>query len=514
MQITQKKRHLVTERIRITEKSEVQPNVPLKEHKSLSTVDSTLKQLLSAIMQTDFRAVSNLSESEKINERVLVVSSIDELKRISNQINVNLKPFNDYPHLYNGEYWKSLNTESFKLFLGEMAQKMGVPRTLAQYYKFRDQLYRQFIASENDYMMVSKSEPKILINLKNGTFEITDKGQFLREFRNEDRLTYQLNFNFDEKATAPIFQRYLDRVLPDNGVQSILAEFMGYIFAKNLKLEKCLLLYGSGANGKSVFFEIINALLGQENVSNFSLSNLTQEHNRYLIANKLLNYGSDNKPNIDTEIFKLLTSGEPIQARLKYQNSVIITNYARLCFNCNELPQNVEDNEAFYRRFIIIPFNVTIPENERNASLAKEIINNELAGVFNWILSGLNRLLENKNFSKNTIVQETLNSFKINSDTVLSYFEESGIVQSSTHKISFRDLYTEYLHHCRGNHFHCISTRKFSEKLKALGFHSQRLGAGGSIYVFAQNKVFENDSLHSLSSSEKQSEPMVEKSSE
>ena len=33
-----------------------------------------------------------------------------------------------------------------------------------------------------------------------------------------------------------------------------------------------------------------------------------------------------------------------------------MTDYGKLMFNCNELPKEVEQTNAFFRRFIIIPF--------------------------------------------------------------------------------------------------------------------------------------------------------------
>src|SRR5690606_41567228 len=57
--------------------------------------------------------------------------------------------------------------------------------------------------------------------------------------------------------------------------QRVLAEYLGFVFIKHgsnaLKEEKALILYGTGANGKSVFFEVVNALLGTDNVSSYSL---------------------------------------------------------------------------------------------------------------------------------------------------------------------------------------------------------------------------------------------------
>lgn len=104
-------------------------------------------------------------------------------------------------------------------------------------------------------------------NLANGTFVVTAGSQYLKGFDRKDFLTYQLPFELDETKEAPLFSQYLDKVLPDKNLQMILAEFIGYVFVRHntLKLEKSLILYGSGANGKSVFFDIITALLGPNN---------------------------------------------------------------------------------------------------------------------------------------------------------------------------------------------------------------------------------------------------------
>ncbi len=71
-------------------------------------------------------------------------------------------------------------------------------------------------------------------------------------------------------------------------------------------------------------------------------------------------------------------------------------------FNCNELPKEVEHTNAFFRRFLIIKFDVTIPEANQDKNLSKNIIETELSGVFNWILEGLDRLLIQKNWPRLT----------------------------------------------------------------------------------------------------------------
>ena len=101
----------------------------------------------------------------------------------------------------------------------------------------------------------------------------------MRSFNSKDFLTYQLPFRFEASANAPKFDNFLKEILPEKNSQLVLPEFLASSFLTNdiLKLEKALLLYGSGANGKSVIYEIVLALFGNENITNYSLDNLTNE---------------------------------------------------------------------------------------------------------------------------------------------------------------------------------------------------------------------------------------------
>jgi hypothetical protein len=164
----------------------------------------------------------------------------------------------DFIYLFNGTFWANIDKETFQKFLGEAAEKMGVSKFSARFFQFREQLFKQFLATA--YLPTPEPvDNSVLINLQNGTFEISPKGTQLRPFNSNDFITYQLPFEYNPQATAPIFEKYLNTVLPEKEKQQILAEYLGFVFIKHgskaLKEEKALILYGTGANGKSVFFD-------------------------------------------------------------------------------------------------------------------------------------------------------------------------------------------------------------------------------------------------------------------
>jgi len=307
---------------------------------------------------------------------------------------------------------------------------------------------------------------------------------------------YQLPFEYDPKAKAPLFEAYLNKVLPDVERQKVLAEYLGFVFIKHgsnaLKEEKALILYGTGANGKSVFFEIVNALLGTQNISSYSLQSLTDDkgYQRAKLANTLVNYGSEINGKLEASIFKQLVSGEPVDARLPYGQPFILKQYAKLIFNCNELPKDVEHTNAYFRRFLIIPFDVTIPPQEQDKNLHTKIIESELSGVFNWVLEGLNRLLEQKQFSKCDAAQNAVEQYKLESNSVQMFLSENEYKPDSENYKLIKDLYIEYKAFCIEDGMTPFKKSNFIKQLRSLKIIVNRLNVGNVAYLSNSTDAF------------------------
>lgn len=461
-----------------------------KEHLKQNHVDNILNEMLKYIEPVNFREYCKLdNDKDKLQKKHYLVASIELLLKTVNDNGFSLCRKSEFIYLFNSEYWENVTDEVFKDFLGDVALKMGVDKFDAKHHLFKDELYKQFIADAG-LKEIKPTSGTTLINLNNGTFEITPKKQVLRPFNKSDFITYQLPFAYDSEVTAPQFKKYLDEVLPEPELQNILAEYLGYIFVKNsvLKLEKVLLLYGTGANGKSVLFDVLMALLGTQNVANYSLQSLTAENgnSRAMLVNKLLNYASEINGKLESNIFKLLISGEPVEARLLYKNTQIISDYARFMFNCNELPKEVENTNAFFRRFIILPFRVTIPDDKKDVDLAKRIIETELSGVFNWVLSGLNRLLQNKDFSQSSIVKNEILQYQKESDSVLMFLEDESYQSSVDNDRPLKDVFAEYKAYCLDSGYRLCSNRTFSSRLRKNGFTVERKSYGNAVYIERQ----------------------------
>jgi len=463
-----------------------------KEIERLETIykpiphDEVLEKLWAQIPEVSFIEAAELKDTDKLTRKHFHVLAVQTILETAQKNHWGLCRGNDFVYLFNGSFWKVLEKETLLSFMGEAAERMSIDKFDSRHYKFRDELLKQFLSVAN---LPKPTPPKgvVLMNFQNGTLEIGKGKQVLRHPSPNDFLTYQLPYAYDPTATAPLFQKFLHRVQPEEKCRTILAEYLAYVFVKTstLKLEKVLLLYGTGANGKSVFFDVSKAIFGEENVSSYSLQSLTDSSGYYrsLLGKVLLNYASEINGRLETQYFKALASGEDLEARQPYGLPFVLRDYAKLIFNCNELPGEVEHTHAYFRRFLIIPFSETIPDAEQDKELSRKIIEAELPGIFNWVLDGLNRLLAQKRFTESDAAARQLEDFKRLSDNVRCFIEDESFAPSNEKKLPLKELYGLFRDYCRDNGAMPCALRKFAERLRHLGFTTKKEKIGQVVFV-------------------------------
>lgn len=439
-----------------------------------------LQSIIDSLEPLNFRELAGAKANEKLKPSEMLVIAVRELLKIVEAAGAGLTADNGLPFAYNGRYWREISREQMQAFLTAAAAKLGIDEITAQYFETQDKIYKQFLATAR-LQAKRQDRGKILINFPNGTLEISQAGRWkLREHRRADFIKYELPYSYDETATAcPLFTAYLNKVQPDTTAQAVLAEFVGNALAPELKLQKALVLNGPGSNGKSVFCDIITAVLGRDNVSSFTMESLTKTDSRSCaqLENKLLNYSSENSIKMNVEAFKTLVCGEPIEVRRLYQESYTMENYAKLMFNCNLLPRDIEQSEGYFRRFLIIPFTIKIEEWERDPELAAKIIDSELPAVFNWVLQGLRRLLQAKAFTDCAAARLALETYRKESNSVLMFIEDNNLqpgTDSKADRVALKDLYNGYKYYCQSSGYFAMGRANFNKQMQLQGFPGGR----------------------------------------
>ncbi len=247
-------------------------------------------------------------------------------------------------------------------------------------------------------VVVERSFPRdpFLLCFSNGVLDLSAL-EFTAGFSGDRIVTEKMRYAYDPLAKCPAWEAFLSEVLPDESVRLVLQEFFGmcYLDRSRVSVEKFLLLIGSGANGKSVIFEVMKKVLGDDNVSTFDSQQLASEKMLPYLKGKRLNFVPDMKRSSDFDSsLKALSSGQDVMGRKIYGDAEKI-KCPPLCFAMNEAPRFHDRTDAFFRRLIPIRFGVTIPPDRQDRALVEKIAMWDLPGIFNWAMEGRKRLVDN-----------------------------------------------------------------------------------------------------------------------
>lgn len=197
----------------------------------------------------------------------------------------------------------------------------------------------------------------------------------------------------------------------DTEMVKFIQTLVGYsMIGKNLE-QKIIFLYGSsGNNGKSVLLKILESLFG-EYKRTVAASDLMRKKNggntghSDAIANmagaRLVTSSEPEKGyRLSEGVIKSMTGDDTISASFKGKSGFEFQPQNTIFLACNHIPQmnaGSTDNPT-WKRVVIVPFDVQIPDNEIDTHLGERIIKNELSGVMRWAVEGL------KNYHTNGLV--------------------------------------------------------------------------------------------------------------
>jgi putative DNA primase/helicase len=317
-----------------------------------------------------------------------------------------------------------------------------------------------------------------LINLKNGLYDVENKKIMPHT---PDYLSFiQMPIEYNPNAKCPIWNNYLKNTLKLDEDRMILQEVAGWVFMGGYDIQKAVLLEGGGGNGKSVYLDTITAMLGADNVSSVSWQDLGDDkYAKAQLYGKLANIHTDLPKTAitDASAFKALTGGDKIWSDIKHSiKGINFYNRAKLIYAANQIPRTKDITDSFFDRIILVNFPYKIRGTKHEDKHLKKKLLNELPGIFNWAIVGLNRLLEKEEFSTSKTTEDFKSIFMKKSDSVFAFFKdmirkgEKGIPKTK------EDVYQKYVAYCRGN----LSTEPLNKQVFGAAFGKQAgfIGSG------------------------------------
>ncbi|WP_338652694.1 phage/plasmid primase, P4 family [Sporosarcina psychrophila] len=342
-----------------------------------------------------------------------------------------------------------------------------------------------FIKVETYQENVVANSDTTYINIKNGLLEWETRKLHPHTF--EYFSTIQLPIKYNPKAIGLNIEGFLRNVVPEDTIPMIY-EWFGYVMLPTTRYEKAVMLTGDGSNGKSKFIELFERFIGTANLSNIPLQDL--EHNRFKLAQlygKLANTFADipAKSLEKSSVFKTIVSGDRTSAEFKGKDSFNFKPTARLMFSANELPRSADLTPGFFRRWIIIPFNNKFGPGGIKADpniMDKITTEEELSGLLNFALDGLDRLKKQGHFSLNESTDNMLAKYKLDIDNVATFVDEVCTVSPDV-VIEKTHLYRGYSSWCYNSGYKAVGLIKFYKRIET-GFAVSEAKPHGCPRVF------------------------------
>lgn len=386
-----------------------------------------------------------------------------------------------YAIKYEADYGLSGKEFKPKLFTDAILKKWRVINLYGRHYRYKDGVYAPW-----DDMQVKR----VVLDWSNGNASVCQMDNLVRRLAIEafvepekvnpvgwlntlsgvinpetgeivshtpDRkFTIQLPLRCDNPPTTenprppdcPLFNRFLEEVLPDQAQQSAAWEILGYCLTSDCRLEKGFILYGGGSNGKTVFLNVLRAML-QDLVSELRLSDLSHTFRPSMLLNKTVNISAEGEAVdlIDDAVVKSLISGEPLAVEQKHKDPIVIRPFCKLIIATNHLPRSRDKSRGYFRRWLILDFNQEIPEEKQDKQLSEKIIESELGEIFYGALIGLRRLRKRGNFTMPESSKALLDEYEKMTNPALTFIEEHlAIVPDG--KEYLQDVYYKYVSWC------------------------------------------------------------------
>jgi putative DNA primase/helicase len=343
---------------------------------------------------------------------------------------------------------------------------------------------------------------KKFINTLSGVVDLST-GKML-EHHKDFMMSKVIPINVSDKEPK-LWLKFLNEIFGnDHELIGFIQKAVGYTITGSIKEQCMFICYGDGANGKSVFLDVISTLLGDYAVNaqvDTILYNKTPGAASSDLARlkgaRLVTTGEPNEGSKFNEgLVKQLTGGDKITARFLYGKEFEFRPEFKLWLATNYRPVIRGTDGGIWRRIRLIPFEMKLPKEKQDRDLTAKLLK-ELPEIFNWAVQGTIKWLKEGLESPST-VEEATKDYKNEMDIINTFVDEccSVVPGWETNVSDVYQVYSDWAR--RGNEYLMPLTRfgkemgkRFEKKRRSQGivYINVRLNKDTTQYTFDKFKV-------------------------
>jgi putative DNA primase/helicase len=320
-----------------------------------------------------------------------------------------------------------------------------------------------------------------LLNVENGTIDLKT-GEF-REHRREDMISKIAKVKYDTRADCPVWKQFIREIMNCNTDLIIFLQLAaGLALTGDTSEQVMFILYGSGANGKSTFLNVLMRILGDYAIATPTDTFMRRKGDQ--ISNDIARLRgtrlvttteAEQGRRLSEPLIKQITGNDAMTARFLYGEFFDFIPTFKIFMATNHKPVIKGTDHGIWRRIKLIPFTTTIAEEKQDKHLEEKLLE-EKSGILNWLLAGTGMWCE-KGLATPQAITRATEDYRNEMD-VLGNFIKECCVQNPGVSVRARELFKVYQTWCDENNEHACSERFFGLRLKELGIGQKRRADG------------------------------------
>ncbi len=315
--------------------------------------------------------------------------------------------------------------------------------------------------------------PGGVVDLKTGRMRANDRA---------DRMTKITTAT--PRGECPQWRSFLSDVTGgDQNLQDYLQRMVGYALTGSTREHALFFLYGTGANGKSVFVNTLADILG-DYATNAPMDTFMETRTDRHPTDMAGLRGARFVAAIETEQgkrwaeskLKNLTGGDKIAARFMRQDFFEFFPQFKLFVAGNHKPAIRNIDEAMKRRLHLIPFTITVPPEKRDKHLQQKLLA-ERDGILAWALEGCLAWQRLGRLDPPQLVLDATDEY-FEAEDALGRWMDERCLRVGTAKSLTAELFTDWKQWAEAAGEFVGSQKRFADLLLTRGLEKWRNGMG------------------------------------
>lgn len=315
--------------------------------------------------------------------------------------------------------------------------------------------------------------PGGVVDLKTGRMRANDRA---------DRMTKITTAT--PRGECPQWRSFLSDVTGgDQNLQDYLQRMVGYALTGSTREHALFFLYGTGANGKSVFVNTLADILG-DYATNAPMDTFMETRTDRHPTDMAGLRGARFVAAIETEQgkrwaeskLKSLTGGDKIAARFMRQDFFEFFPQFKLFVAGNHKPAIRNIDEAMKRRLHLIPFTITVPPEKRDKHLQQKLLA-ERDGILAWALEGCLAWQRLGRLDPPQLVLDATDEY-FEAEDALGRWMDERCLRVGTAKSLTAELFTDWKQWAEAAGEFVGSQKRFADLLLTRGLEKWRNGMG------------------------------------